>query len=823
MEPETPTRPTGQQGARTPISKVLHRVEELTPQLSAGPIFSPFGSPALLRLGEAALRERLREAYGLLKEKEKNLFLAATVGQELLDANQQLQDDYESVRMELAETQTKLKELGRPLLPRAQALTDEELSHLHGRRRSMVLSQQHSASQNDQNDKKSKDGDGKNSTIDDDENGDSERERLWIKTHVQPLKIQFQLAQERTDELLAEREDLAAQVYGLQQEHSAALRRASESNVAAEEARRRLEGIEEEKAQLQEELSAQREFWAGRWSEHKEQCKAGTLEAEKNAKASAGKLAEDAAARIRAERRADDLQVRYNAVQAELELFRNQMQRMEEERINEWEPMRARWLSCEEALQELQETHQSTCEALAQAETRLAELDPSTELNDPIKLKSEKTSTSLLGELDLQRHKAVSQQQALAHEHTVLKRAYTRALSTQARMKQQVARLTQLAATGASEVRMKRLEAALGEAECQKQALFWASMGQRRSLDIHADTECGSPEADGTALVIAMRARLKQTIADRDQTQRELRTAHLLRANEMQRTRELEREAAEAESKLRRAMSELTVLRSDYEFLRRSAKSSKKHLKPPSNDSKPTELLDSPQIAPVDTKASAAYSLPRRKRTRSGSPFGGSPAQMKSGPMSLAFMINADSAVTAKAANAKQPQGSPLGSSRKRQRHINEDANSSPVEELSSGSLMRGADELTAASNHRNESLHGNDKTAAEHAAISKEVRELSDFSNAADRGIKSWLESLGAAHASATMTESESVDLAAHGIGTPKKTKTPTRAPGGSNSKNNAKAKSNVHTDDNTSGGTVEEIYLGSRMAQKPIECNNQ
>ncbi|KAJ2854611.1 hypothetical protein GGI22_004435, partial [Coemansia erecta] len=453
MEPETPTR--------TPTAKIRQRLDEQrTPPSNGSHSASAFSSPALRNLGEGALRERLREAYFLLKEKEKNLFLAASVGQELLDTNQQLQDSYMGMRNELAETQDRLRQLGR-----TPAEEKEEESRLHGRRRSMVAAKHGERA-----------GSSEERAVAEHED-DLSREQQWIKTHVQPLKTQLQLAQERTDDLLAEREEMVAQEHTLRQEHAAAQRRVAEAVAAADDARRRLETTEEDKARLQDALQGQRDMWVKRWADHKAQCRASTNTADQNSAQSA----DDAEARLRAERRAEDLQIRHSAAQAELELLRSQMQRMEEERVNEWEPMRSRWLACEEALQELQETHQSTCEALAQTEARLAELDRGPVVGSVAHLPSQKTTTSILGEVDTQRRRAELQQRALENEHAALKRAYTRVLNSQARMKQQVSRLTQLAATGASEARMKRLEAALGEAECQRQALLWAAMDQRQA------------------------------------------------------------------------------------------------------------------------------------------------------------------------------------------------------------------------------------------------------------------------------------------------------------------------------------------------------
>ncbi|KAJ2717100.1 Protein Spindly [Coemansia spiralis] len=567
--------------------------EPETPTRAGGSSQPDAGSPQ-----PDTLRDRLREAYGLLKEKERDLFLAATVGQELVDANQQLQTRYDKAQRELAQAQRQLRELG-------HASDGDQAARLHGRRRSMHQRQ----------------GPGRQSnTGDDSDDAVGERERLWTKTHVQPLRAQLQMAQERMDELLVEREELGAEVHGLRQELAAALRRAGESAAAAADAQQRSDQLAEDNARLQTEAAEQRAFWAQRWAEHQGECQAG--EQAQNAQRSA----EDTAARLRAEQRAGDLRARHDAVAAENERLRRQLQSMEEKRTSEWEPIRERWLASEEALQELQEAHHSTCEALAQAETRLAERDKGALLNDPIKARTEKTSTSLLGELDVERHKAVSEQRAMAHEHTALKRAYGRALSSQSRMKQQVTRLTQLAATGASEARMRRLEAALGEAECQQQVLLWANADHRRPVSADSGLEAGSAEADGAALVVALRARLKQAADDCAQTQRELRTAHLLRANEIQKSKDLERNAADAEAKLRHTAAELMSLRAENERLKRAARAGP--CPPPADNECPGSPLDDGADMPA----------PPRKRTSSGAGLASSRSPPRTGPVFLSLV-----------------------------------------------------------------------------------------------------------------------------------------------------------------------------------------
>ncbi|KAJ2826720.1 hypothetical protein IWW50_002233 [Coemansia erecta] len=778
MDPETPTRRLQRTPRQTPVGRVLQQVECLTPR--QGPespsAMSPFGSPALLRLDEASLRDRLRDAYGLLKEKERNLFLAATVGQELVEANQQLHNDYQRLQLELADAHQKLTRAEDAPLP-----NDEQALRLHGRRKSMHLQQALSIHS-----------DSKSETNTDDEGAAGEREKRWIKVHVQPIKAQLQLSQERTDELLAEREELGAQVYELRQEISAALRRANESSTAATEAHKRLVVLEEDKTGLHNELEEQRAFWARRWSEHQDECKAGAL-ADKDTQRKTERHAEDAAARIRAEQRADGLQVRCSAAQAEIELLRSQMQRMEEERVNEWEPMRTRWLASEESLQELQETHESTCEALAQAEARLAELDKGTELQDPIKLKSEKTSTSLLGELDLQRHQAVSQQQALAREHTVLKRAYGRAMHSQSRMKQQVARLTQLAATGANETRMKRLEAALGEAECQHQALLWASMEQRRPVGMDIDAGSGSTEMEGTALVTTLRARLKQVLADRDQAQRELRTAHLLRANEIQKTRDLEREVADTDAKLRRAVGELTSLRSDNEILRRSTKALKRHARARMSEDKSPEPEEDDPMHDADR-------IPPRKRTSSRAGLNDGLSPRRSGPMSLSFMINADAKAAAAAAAARA-----------------QDMRMS----LSPASIHGSYAISPSAAKRRRVSQSPGKKTSDVIRAEAPEANEvfegrggLSEFEDAADRGPKSWVAAQGSAHVSP-------LGLEAMGVAENKTSSTDLNTSG--DNQQAAAEDPDMQAQQARKNESIDEIFIGSRIAQKPMECNNQ
>ncbi|ORX74471.1 hypothetical protein DL89DRAFT_300635 [Linderina pennispora] len=570
-EPYTPTRrsrppASGNSQKHTPISKVLNQTDtHSTPTRPSGGVpQSPFSSPAIRQLGTDALRERLKEAYGLLKEKERNLFLAATVGQELVDANQQLQDDYDRLQAELETMRAKLAsqkptntddpQLSSNGGSTASGSGSQDVSQLHGQQHSMAAQQ-----------------------TDDSHDPQQQLERQWVKTHVKPLKAQLDLARERTDELLAEREELAAQ-------HS-------------------VDMLEEDRADLRKELEAQRTLWAKRFEDHQKEYQAGRMDAN-YAEHLADQHAADAAARLQAEQHAADMEDKYNAALRECGLLRSELAKQQETEKTFWQPLRMQWLAGQEEIQDLQESYQAACNALAQAEV-----------------------SSIL-----ERHRAVAEQQELYKEHSQLKRAYVRTLGAQSRMKQQVARLSQLAASGASEARMRRLEAALGEAECQRQAMAWANMASPQQQQQQADDLADTP-ADGTVLVATLRTKLRRVAGDRDQALRELRTAHLLRANEIQRTRCVVPGA------------DIAALKAQFETLKRSTREAKN----PSHDSIPNEpLMASMQIAPPHSKPKMPEKAqPPRKRTPTRNPATSkseAPTEevRKPGPMSLAFVINSE-------------------------------------------------------------------------------------------------------------------------------------------------------------------------------------
>ncbi|KAJ1939771.1 hypothetical protein FBU59_004010 [Linderina macrospora] len=492
------------------------------------------------------------------------------------------------------------------------------------------------------------------------------------------------------------------------------------------------------------------------------------------------------------------MRAKHNASQRECELLRSELAKQQDTEKTFWQPLRMQWLAGQEEVQELQESYQAVCNALAQAEARLSELDQST-ISDPVKASTEKTTTSLLGELDMARHRAVSEQQELYKEHSQLKRAYVRTLGAQSRMKQQVARLSQLAASGASEARMRRLEAALGEAECQRQAMAWASMASPQPQQQLADDSLDVP-ADSTVLVATLRTKLRRVAADRDQALRELRTAHLLRANEIQRTRELEREVADTENRLRRAGADIAALRTQFETLKRSTRNSKK----PSHDSLPGDSpIASMRIMPPNSKPRVAEKAPPpRKRTPTKIPAtGGSDISAedakKPGPMSLAFVINSES-------NGGPPKDSMSDTTLQNQMEpVNRkrSASGSPAGAQSPKVFGSRPSDYTA--------LSLATSTVETETSVGTSSSFL-DMRTLAGRGMRSCCQSLASAVKSVGLCSS--------------KPKVTTTGPPGSASSNPSPTSPPVKRPRKKGEASVEEIFTFTHAnTQKPSECTNQ
>ncbi|RKP04872.1 hypothetical protein THASP1DRAFT_33316, partial [Thamnocephalis sphaerospora] len=108
MEPGTPTRST-----RSAAADALFSQPDATPERSgafdADEYDVSLPTPHILRLADTELRERLRSAYRLLSEKDKDLHLAAELGQGLLEANAQLKREYEAALLRAFEQQAALE------------------------------------------------------------------------------------------------------------------------------------------------------------------------------------------------------------------------------------------------------------------------------------------------------------------------------------------------------------------------------------------------------------------------------------------------------------------------------------------------------------------------------------------------------------------------------------------------------------------------------------------------------------------------------------------------------------------------------------------
>ncbi|KAK9767643.1 hypothetical protein K7432_002409 [Basidiobolus ranarum] len=99
MSMATPSRPSNlnpnyESPLRTPVSR-----HASTPRYNESPTSTPF----INRLNELELKHRLRDAYRMLKEKNRDIVLAAEIGQSLLESNDKLKLEYELAMLTLKE------------------------------------------------------------------------------------------------------------------------------------------------------------------------------------------------------------------------------------------------------------------------------------------------------------------------------------------------------------------------------------------------------------------------------------------------------------------------------------------------------------------------------------------------------------------------------------------------------------------------------------------------------------------------------------------------------------------------------------------------
>ncbi|KAJ1813280.1 hypothetical protein LPJ56_005216 [Coemansia sp. RSA 2599] len=263
----------------------------------------------------------------------------------------------------------------------------------------------------------------------------------------------------------------------------------------------------------------------------------------------------------------------------------------------------------------------------------------------------------------------------------------------------------------------------------------------------------------------------------------------------------------------------------------------------------------------VTQSASLQSRIPQRKRTIPGAGQKTPDSDHgRDGPMSLNFVINSDAANGAEdksppavspataggclLGEASSPSALPL----KRRRSRVDDSSS----RASNQSAKPGVSGKEAAAT--------GDGYVHSSAASAASPRQLPEIYEAADRGLKTWLGTMGAAHASVAIADgvagaARSTEAAAEPAPTAADMPAPKGAAeshftnGDANANSNIKGKdrnrdkaagaSAVHeismakapshaSAENSSGSNrenmaVDEIYIGSRMSQKPMECNNQ
>ncbi|KAJ1919531.1 Protein Spindly [Mycoemilia scoparia] len=601
-----------------------------------------YSTPALQRLDEQTLRERLREAYGLIKEKEYNLIKAATIGQELLKTNLELQESYNSLKHDYEKASAKAKRKRKPGYgTENESEQDNDSSQGGGgggdddddddydnsktgtddmeaesRRKQMLLmdrrrsiaplrsrkSMAHMEFPRDKQRAEETSTDVANNGAagsDDEDEAISKYKAKWHRQYVAPLETQIELLQHQCDQATIERDDIKSECATLS--HS------------LDQSQRHLRDLEKNVTKLQSELDREKQraedsetALAHIQAERARQRLRDEMERKNNKKSSHGQYETDLEkaqyeikslqdALQQANERQHELIREMRATERQCSGFREQYENIKQEIADQWEPMRTHYAECEEQLEALKESYDTLQDILSETKQRLEEYESSKDNVESANVDEEsvRKGTSLLGELDGKRRLAEDQQKKLARENAGLQKAFSRAKNQQNRMRQQVARLSHLAAGSGSEARMKRLEAALGNLEGERETMLrWLEKSDSNTngaagsppfgnIPVPPNGGSGSDESGSSSATLdALRMQFKQAGIEVERVSSELRTVTMLRINDMARMRELERELSSREDQLRKAGAELVGLKYELGELQSKLRKDHHHYRP---------------------------------------------------------------------------------------------------------------------------------------------------------------------------------------------------------------------------------------------------
>jgi hypothetical protein len=518
-------------------------------------------TPHIQRLADVELRERLRDAYRLLREKDHNLRLAAELGQQLLEANTKLKQEYEATLLKTFEQQAKLERL----LANSKDHGTEDLGSMSITEALALERQMHQRA---------------NERVDELNKALFELERQRQEWEQQQREEQ-EARKELEAQSLRERQRLQKALDEARQE----LKSMREHINEVENDRRRLAT---ERAGLLRDLRAER----GRDEQ---------LEAERQR----FKQLERELGMVRHAR--DELERQLKSEREQCAMLSDRLKQYDDTE-KKYQALREKHQQLEQRYTELSQQFEATEERARDLATRLSALEAAPEDGS-----HSRAGVTLLSEVEDRRRLLETHHQRLAEQHRGLLKAHQAAMQQQSRMRSHISRLTQLTQTTDQEEQLRRLEEVLDQTRSENQELQMRLERLERAQDQalastalrppHALAQMNAGETADAEVLEWLRLRVQQLTEDAEAIRRELRTVKLLKAAESEKVRDLTKRLGEmtvAEKRTKANMVQLQFALEDVQMrIEHFSRIYRRHL----------EQLDTPSVA-VSNKTYAEQTTP---------------------------------------------------------------------------------------------------------------------------------------------------------------------------------------------------------------------
>ncbi|KAJ1658897.1 hypothetical protein IWQ61_001947 [Dispira simplex] len=538
----------------TPLS-VAHGSGQAPPP---GTFSTPLATPFIRRLNGMELQWRLRDAYRMLREKEDNLVLAAEIGQNLLQANEQLKVAYEKVLVEQQELLEKFQASQRNDGNGASGLppSSESEGQTHAESATDVASPKRAS-----------------------------KERLALLNdlvgELEQANADLHIKLDETEHILKEKtRTYHREVTSLQQEirgiHQV-VEKLEKVNAQLEDDKQRVVRDKSELAKTLQQLSrrgAETEALQHRIDELER-----SLAIVSTGKAGAEK------ALLGAHQELHELQVRCLEYQDQLAQRDTEIIRLTEQ---------------SQLSDELQNSLQEAQETIQILNARLEELQSNGPGMESPSSTAPREVKTLLNEVEDRRQELQSQHELLRKRHKGLVKAHSMTVHQQERMRHHITRLTQMTNQPSQEDRLRRLEQILGQTQSENQRLQrridWLERmrSEQRLLDYYGDNDgdpfqeetlddspegmdfsstTGEPLRNGTLpapgqdMISCLHVRLDQLLGENDQLREELRTSQMLKMSESEKLYQVETSLQEREQEIHALRARITRFRFEMDEL----------------------------------------------------------------------------------------------------------------------------------------------------------------------------------------------------------------------------------------------------------------